>query len=297
MRARTVLVLTVAAAALALPAGAAANHHWMVISEVHPETTPGGNTGFVELQMYSAGQNVVTGRRIDFFDSTGTEVGFVEFATDPPNAQNQRTILVGDTAVNGADLSYPGLDADLNRTGGAVCFDSEVFMLVDCVGWGAFSGSATLPVGNPAPVIEVGRSLTRSIAPGCATLLEGSDDTDDSAIDFGLASPTPRPNAVTPTEQACTGGGPGDDTDPPQTKIRKPPKGKIGKDTVKVKFKSDEPDSSFECKLDRKGYKPCRSPRKLKRLDDGRHKFSVRATDAAGNTDPSPAKAKFRVVT
>ena len=28
----------------------------------------------------------------------------------------------------------------------------------------------------------------------------------------------------------------------------------------------------------------------------GKHKFKVRAIDAAGNTDPSPAKDKFKVV-
>jgi hypothetical protein len=65
---------------------------------------------------------------------------------------------------------------------------------------------------------------------------------------------------------------------------------------VKFKFSSSEPGSSFECKLDKKKYKPCKSPKKYKRLKRGKHKFKVRATDAAGNTDPSPAKDKFKVV-
>jgi len=34
----------------------------------------------------------------------------------------------------------------------------------------------------------------------------------------------------------------------------------------------------------------------MKHLDEGKHKFKVRATDAAGNTDPTPAKDKFKVV-
>ena len=65
---------------------------------------------------------------------------------------------------------------------------------------------------------------------------------------------------------------------------------------VKFKFKSSEPGSSFECKLDKKPFKPCKSPKKLKRLKKGKHKFRVRAIDAAGNTDASPAKDKFKVV-
>ena len=43
-------------------------------------------------------------------------------------------------------------------------------------------------------------------------------------------------------------------------------------------------------------FKACESPRKLKNLGTGKYKFKVRAIDAAGNVDPSPAKDKFKVV-
>jgi dipeptidyl aminopeptidase/acylaminoacyl peptidase len=86
------------------------------------------------------------------------------------------------------------------------------------------------------------------------------------------------------------------DTTAPETTITKKPKKRISKPKAKVRFVSSEPGSSFECKIDKKPYKPCQSPRKLKHLKPGRHKFRVRATDAAANTDPTPAKAKFKVV-
>ena len=91
-----------------------------------------------------------------------------------------------------------------------------------------------------------------------------------------------------------TGGGGGGeaDTDPPETAIRKL---KVKGETAKVKFRSDEQGSTFECKLDKRKFKRCRSPRRLKNLDDGRHKFKVRAIDPAGNPDPSPAKRRFEV--
>jgi hypothetical protein len=79
-------------------------------------------------------------------------------------------------------------------------------------------------------------------------------------------------------------------------KIKKGPKGKVESDKATVRFKSTEQGSTFECKLDRDKYKSCRSPRKLKNLDDGKHKFKVRATDSAGNSDPTPAKLRWRVV-
>jgi hypothetical protein len=90
--------------------------------------------------------------------------------------------------------------------------------------------------------------------------------------------------------------GPPSDADPPETTITKDAPKKTRKHKVKFKFIADEPGSSFECKLDKKRYKPCSSPKKLKRLKRGKHKFKVRAIDAAGNVDPSAAKDKFKVL-
>jgi hypothetical protein len=88
----------------------------------------------------------------------------------------------------------------------------------------------------------------------------------------------------------------GNDTDPPETEITKGAPNKLDKHKVKFKFTSDEPGSTFECKLDKREFKPCKSPKKVKRLDDGKHRFKVIATDEAGNSDPSAAKDKFKVV-
>ncbi len=86
------------------------------------------------------------------------------------------------------------------------------------------------------------------------------------------------------------------DTDPPETTIIKGAPDRLAKHKVKFRFGSDDPEATFECKLDKKPYGACASPKKLKRLDDGRHRFRVRAVDPAGNVDPSAAKDKFKVV-
>ena len=82
----------------------------------------------------------------------------------------------------------------------------------------------------------------------------------------------------------------------PRTKIVGNPKGKSKRSNVRFEFKSDEPGSIFLCKLDRKPFDLCRSPKRYKDLKPGRHVFEVRAIDPAGHVDPSPAKKTFTVL-
>ncbi len=88
---------------------------------------------------------------------------------------------------------------------------------------------------------------------------------------------------------------PGPDTTAPQTKLTK---AKINSAARKATFRftSSEPGSTFSFRLDRqKKFSKCRSPKTCKHLKVGKHTFKVRATDAAGNVDKSPAKRVFRI--
>jgi hypothetical protein len=61
----------------------------------------------------------------------------------------------------------------------------------------------------------------------------------------------------------------------------------------KVTFESNEDGATFECKLKKKPWEACESPKKID--NPGKSKWlKVRATDRAGNVDDSPAKAKFK---
>ena len=113
---------------------------------------------------------------------------------------------------------------------------------------------------------------------------DGEARVQESAIDIGADEFTAAAEPPPPT-----------DSTPPQTTIDKGPKKKTKKRKAKFVFSSSEAGSTFECKLDKKPYKSCTSPQKYKRLKRGKHKFSVRATDAAGNTDATPAKYKWKV--
>jgi hypothetical protein len=65
----------------------------------------------------------------------------------------------------------------------------------------------------------------------------------------------------------------------------------------RFEFTSSEKHSSFECKLDDGNYETCSSPKTYSSLDDGEHRFRVRAVDRAGNPDASPASRKWTVDT
>jgi hypothetical protein len=86
------------------------------------------------------------------------------------------------------------------------------------------------------------------------------------------------------------------DTTPPQTTITNPPSGSVIGTTVTFEFTSNEPDSTFKCKLvgqDATRTK-CTSPKTYSNLTAGtRYTFKVWAKDAAGNIDPTPATRTF----
>jgi subtilisin-like proprotein convertase family protein len=85
------------------------------------------------------------------------------------------------------------------------------------------------------------------------------------------------------------------DVIPPETKFTKKPKTGF-KTTTIIKFVSSEAGSTFQCKIDSKKFKSCKSPLKLKKLKYGKHKIQVRAIDAAGNVDPTPLRGKWKII-
>jgi 6-phosphogluconolactonase (cycloisomerase 2 family) len=85
-----------------------------------------------------------------------------------------------------------------------------------------------------------------------------------------------------------------EDSDPPETTITKGPKKKTKKRKAKFEFSSDEPGSTFLCKLDGKDFAPC-DPAEQFKVKRRKHTLLVSAIDPAGNTDPTPAQRKWKV--
>lgn len=81
----------------------------------------------------------------------------------------------------------------------------------------------------------------------------------------------------------------------PDTKLTLKPRAKTKDRTPTFKFTATAAGATFRCSIDGKSFKPCRSPYTAPSLKPGRHTFKVAAV-ASGLTDPTPARASFKVL-
>lgn len=118
---------------------------------------------------------------------------------------------------------------------------------------------------------------------------------------IGVPPPQPGTTPPVPTETAppktdtTTSPETGDATSP-ETMLDSAPSGYLGADTASFAFSAGEP-ATFECRLDAGVWEACQSPQRYVALADGPHTFEVRATDAAGNRDETPARRDWVVDT
>jgi hypothetical protein len=96
-----------------------------------------------------------------------------------------------------------------------------------------------------------------------------------------------------PTPDPGSGAGSGDST-APDTLITSGPKKVSKRANAVFRFSSNEDGSTFECSIDGGPFEPCTSPEDVK-VKKGKHTFAVRARDAAGNVDPTPAEQSWTV--
>ncbi|HEX2391766.1 MAG TPA: hypothetical protein VHI77_02490 [Solirubrobacterales bacterium] len=293
---------------------AQASFHLVKVREVFPGSTARPQSGYVELQMFSAGEILVHFGVLEVFSANGTLLRSFSPPSDLKNGASQSTFLIADSEYAAQFPTAPApdfTDPNLNLpASGAVCWP-KTEPPEDCVSWGGFTGRPALEALHTTDIapaaaagIPDGMAIRRSIAGGaCSTLLEEADDTNNSAADFALAAPAPRDNASPILEGPCRtgpspegpgGGGSAPGGSTPQTRINRTPGRRIHDRTPSVRFAADQ-GASFECRLDRQRFRPCRSPFTSRRLSLGHHRFEVRARDAAG-TDPSPAVYVFTVL-
>jgi len=83
----------------------------------------------------------------------------------------------------------------------------------------------------------------------------------------------------------------------PETTIESALSGFVNHSDATFAFSASEPGATFECRLDAEAFAPCSSPLALSGLGDGPHTFTVRAIDAVGHVDRTPADSSFTVDT
>jgi hypothetical protein len=239
---------------------------------------------------FSGGSGTATLRNVTAIatgiNSTGLKVGAGSLATN--NVVNARNVILqGATAdatvTTSGSLSTAALT--LQRSNFDSSTASGTGASVTAPGTGTnqiappiFADTTTYHQALGSPTINAG-AVDASTG---TSDLDGDLRTTGSAPDIGVDEFVP---AVVPPP----------DTTPPETTIDKGPARKTKSRKATFKFSSNEPGSSFECKVDSKPAKPCTSPLKLKHLKRGKHKLAVAATDAAGNTDATPATYKWKV--
>jgi Ca2+-binding RTX toxin-like protein len=111
-------------------------------------------------------------------------------------------------------------------------------------------------------------------------------------------APAPESPPAPPTTPLPPPPAPVADTKAPQTRLLRRPPAVLTttkpRRRVVLRFTSNEPGARFRCRLDRRPYRACASPRAFW-LARGRHTVRIRAIDAAGNADPTPPRLVLRI--
>ncbi len=170
------------------------------------------------------------------------------------------------------------------------------------------ANSGALTLNDADPVIDCGADVDRALVDhpqygndatpvNCEAVVEADPNSFQLLPDFPVPTPPPLPPSSSPRAPKPPVRPPRD-TKPPQTKITGRPPAVLTtarfSRRVVLRFAATESGSTFRCKLDRKPFRLCASPRAYN-LTRGRHAIRIRAVDAAGNADPSPALVRVEV--
>jgi hypothetical protein len=164
-------------------------------------------------------------------------------------------------------------------------------------GGGIHSGFCVL-----APASATSSSCQMSYSPVPASV--GSQTVSAAYGGDSAHEPSAAATTIEVVEKAGSGGGSSGSTPRdgeqktapwPATTLIKHPARRTAKRSTKFSFASDGPGSTFECKLDKRRFRPCASPFK-RTLGVGRHLFSVRAVNTQGLPDQTPAVFRWRIL-
>lgn len=217
--------------------------------------------------------------------------GVTAFGNDTSDIKLEGWDLALDSSIVGlpVSLSGPGLACTITFSRGVPtalpghsCSDFQTSASPEFVDESPMFGEPDLHLSVGSPMIDAGDPAAPA---GDAVDIDG----DPRALDGDEECPEERVRDIGADEFGALL-----DCEPPETRIKG--KKKTTMERAKFKLRSDEPDSTFRCKLDKGRFRRCKPRYRTKPLDPGKHKLKAKATDPAGNEDPSAAVKRFEVI-
>ncbi len=264
-------------------------------------------------------------------DDGNEEVDVYErFLANPPAGDETRLISVGNAPsldlgppppdLEGTDPPSPGSSTTPRIVGVAESGSLiKIYTTPECDGEPVATGTAA-QLGSPGLLVTVAaRSLTmfrataetEGFVSACSTPLTYVEDSEPppgggsggSGGSGGGGSPgggifRPARGSTATTTVTTSKPAAGIAYVTPRTRITFGPAAKTRSRNPVFRFtdSTGQPGTGFQCKLDRRRWRSCRSPLRLKRLGRGRHLLRVVAINAAGAADASPVRRAFKVV-
>src|SRR5918993_4657193 len=248
-----------------------------------------GTFGIIKLDL---GANSYSWTFVPIAGQTFTDSGSGQCHGAPGSADSTPpTITQVSPLENAANVSTDTtVTANFSETMKAATINGDAFTLTNTatnsqlpatVSYNETNNTATL---TPTPNSALANSTTYR-----ATVTTGAQDLAGNALDQDPNTADNQAKTWTFTTAA-----PPADTTAPDTTIISGPSGTVKSSDATFTFSSSEPNSTFQCKLDG-AISACVSPTRYTGLANGTHTFEVKATDAAGNEDPTPDSRSWKV--
>jgi MYXO-CTERM domain-containing protein len=234
----------------------------ILMGNIEVGTAPVGSSGgwiFIPTAPFPEGASSVQARATDAAGNVGGASAARSFTVDlsPPGTPELVTPKAGELLSTSTPVFTGTAEPGSTVT---LFLDGVSFGRVQADAAGAWSWTASLRVADGAHSVKV----QATDAAGSAGLFSG-------AVSFSV------------------------DTVVPDTFLSGGPSGQTEQKEATFELSASEPGVSYLCRLDSADFAPCTSPVTFSELIEGSHTFEVRARDAAGHEDPTPARHGWTV--
>lgn len=268
------------------------------------------NLTLINSRFEMCGQNGTSTANIHFNDDLGDSSGYTIRNNFFGNNAGQPEVVINGDIAGTKIFEFNSIDGAVSITdgfsggpmtvrgnyGGSINCVSGVTYQYNVTTGSACSGTGNTQVGSLNFVNSSASTWNLHLTAGANAIGKVASNCPASDID---GQNRPATNCDAGADQYASGGG--TDTTPPDTSITSstPTNGaSTTSTTASASFTGTDNIgvTSFECSLDSTtAYSTCTSPKSYTSLTTGTHTIRVRAKDAAGNTDQSPATISFTV--